>query len=252
MKVRLINTEQVQGLFKEWGLFATECYATPEEYAEKVGKGCFISEHYSGSRTEYIKFKISGVDRGVAEQAMRHEIGTRNHVLDEHSYDENPCNIIKNMQSFRYVAKDNFDYTTPKNIKKHQDAMDAYVMTMDFINAQRKWIQATLIEHGVPEREAVEDANYVLPRATNTSLTIGFTPEALIHYMHKRLCTCSQDFHRELARLMKAEVQKVAPELSEKLVPHCDYLLWCPETKKRSCGKHPVRQELIEQIRSAE
>ena len=247
INVRIINPEQVKQLFKEWGLFATECYATPEEFAEKVGKSCFQSEHYSGSRTEYIKFKISGVDRGIAEQAMRHEIGVRNYVEDN-SYDENPNNIVKNMQSFRYVDKDNFDYSIPKNIKNNNEALLEYVATMETINEKRKNIQNILLEAGVPEREALEDANYVLPRATNTSLTIGFTPEALIHYMHKRLCTCSQDFHRQLAKQMKQEVAKILPELADKLVPHCDYLLWCPESKRRSCGKHPVKEDLMKKL----
>ena len=108
MKVTLLNPKQVENIFKEWGSFACECYATPQEYAEKVGKSCYEDEHYSGSRTEYIKFKIEGIDRGIAEQIMRHEIGVRQYPIDENTYDENPNNIVKNLKSFRYVDMNDF------------------------------------------------------------------------------------------------------------------------------------------------
>ena len=65
IKVTLLNPEQIKNIFKEWGNFAATCYNTPSEFAEKVGNSCYEDEHYSGSRTEYIKFKIEGIDRGI-------------------------------------------------------------------------------------------------------------------------------------------------------------------------------------------
>lgn len=247
MQVKLLNPEQVKDLYKNWGEFATTCYNTPKEYSEKVGKSCFGSGHFSGSRTEYIKFEITGVDRGVAEQAMRHEIGVRCQPYLEDTYDENPSNIVKNMQSFRYVDKNDFDYVVPYKIKNDREASKIYKDLMEVINIARKDIVTALVTNGVDSGRAIEDANYVIPRGATTSLTIAFTPEALIHYMHKRLCNRAQEFHRELAVLMKNEVGKVEPELAEKLVPECEYLLWCPEGKK-SCGYHPTREELMRKL----
>jgi len=247
MKVTLLNPEQIKNIFKEWGSFACECYATPQKFAEKVGNSCFESGHYSGSRTEYIKFKIEGIDRGISEQIMRHEIGVRQFPISEYTYDENPNNIIKNLKSFRYVDMNDFDYTTPITIDKIPEAKEEYDRINNEINKSRIKIKDILINNKVKEKQAIEDSNYILPRATNTTLTIGFTIEALIHYMHKRLCIRAQDLHRKVALMMKEEVIKVLPQLENKLVPQCEYLLWCPEGDM-SCGIKPTRDELMDEL----
>ena len=247
MKVTLLNPEQIKNIFKEWGSFACECYATPQKFAEKVGNSCFGSGHYSGSRTEYIKFRIEGIDRGISEQIMRHEIGVRQFPISEYTYDENPNNIIKNLKSFRYVDMNDFDYTTPITIDKIPEAKEEYDRINNEINKSRIKIKDILINNKVKEKQAIEDSNYILPRATNTTLTIGFTIEALIHYMHKRLCIRAQDLHRKVALMMKEEVIKVLPQLENKLVPQCEYLLWCPEGDM-SCGIKPTRDELMDEL----
>jgi len=247
MKVTLLNPEQIKNIFKEWGSFACECYATPQKFAEKVGNSCFESGHYSGSRTEYIKFKIEGIDRGISEQIMRHEIGVRQFPISEYTYDENPNNIIKNLKSFRYVDMNDFDYTTPITIDKIPEAKEEYDRINNEINKSRIKIKDILINNKVKEKQAIEDSNYILPRATNTTLTIGFTIEALIHYMHKRLCVRAQDLHRKVAIMMKEEVIKVLPQLEDRLVPQCEYLLWCPEGDM-SCGIKPTRDELMDEL----
>jgi len=248
LKVTLLNPDQVKNIFKEWGTFAATCYNTPEKYAERVGNSCYEDEHYSGSRTEYIKFKIEDVDRGIAEQSLRHEIGVRNYPLEESTYDENPTNIVKNMKSFRYVDMKDFTYSIPITIQNIEPALDEFVDLMNIINTKRTNIKNILVEHGVKEKQAVEDANYVLPRSSNISLCIAFTLEAFVHYLHKRLCTRTQHFHRQLAELMKYEVLQVLPKLEDRLVPQCDYLLWCPE-KNRCCGKRPTKETLLKQLK---
>jgi hypothetical protein len=82
------------------GEFACVCYGTPDKYAEKVGKSCQESGHMSGSRCEYIKFRIYDIDRGTAEQIMRHEVGTNVPFDEQDNYsfiDINPSNMVKNM-----------------------------------------------------------------------------------------------------------------------------------------------------------
>jgi thymidylate synthase (FAD) len=248
LKVTLLNPDELKNIFKEWGIFAATCYNTPEKFAEKVGNKCYQDEHYSGSRTEYIKFKIEGVDRGICEQAMRHEIGVRQFPIGEYTYDENPNNIVKNMKSFRYVDMKDFDYSTPITIQSFEDALNEYNDCINIIKIKRENIKNILINNGIKKEQAVEDANYLLPRATNTSLCIAFTLEALIHYMHKRLCTRSQLFHRQIAKMMRDEVIKVLPEVKDRLVPACEYLLWCPEGDK-SCGRKSSKGELIEKLK---
>ena len=247
MQVTLLNPDQIKNIFKSWGEFAATCYDTPQEFAEKVGNSCYQDEHYSGSRTEFIKFKIEGVDRGVSEQAMRHEIGVRYNFIDDNTYDENPMNIVKNLKSFRYVDMENFDYTIPKTIESIPKALNKYNKLMEYINTERIQIKDILVQNDINEKQAIEDANYSLPRATNTSLVIAFTLEAFIHYLHKRLCTRTQYFHRQIAKLMKNEVLNVLPQIKDRLVSQCEYLLWCPEGT-RSCKKYPTRDMLLKGI----
>ena len=206
----------------------------------------------SGSRCEYIKFEIEA-DRGTLEQMMRSEIGVRYDNQDKYYYMDlieaiprvSPDEIVKNMQSFRYVDKNDFTYVIPHNIEKNEKALALYQNCMSNINTTRKAIRDILIqEDNIDPHKAVEDANFVLPRATNTKLTIGFTPEALIRFMWKRLCTRAQDEIREVAIAMKKTIMEINPDFAKELVPHCTYLLWCPEGEKHTCGAYPTREQL--------
>jgi len=257
MNVRIINPEVLTNLYKNHGEFAHVCYDTSSSFAEKIGKTCADQGHMSGSRCEYIKFEIAGLDRGTSEQCLRHEIGTDVPVnqLDNYSFsdfseqviDVSPDQIVKNMASFRYIDKEGFQYAIPRTIRNCQRAMEEYQSLMAQINTSRSVIKEALLEDGVNTREAVQAANFVLPRATTTTFVIGFTPEALIHFCHKRLCNRSQEFIRDVAARMRGEVMKYNPQFAKELVPHCQYLLWCPE-KGASCGMYPTRDELKNKI----
>ena len=257
MQVEIINPEVLVNLYKNHGVFACTCYDTPEKYADRVGKSCQQDGHMSGSRCEYIKFRITGLDRGTAEQCLRHEIGTDvpfehqdNYSIADYSelvIDENPTHIVKNMASFRYIDKDGFNYATPKTISNNVEAKGYYQAAMTMINNARNFIKMALINAGIDEKQAVQDANFVLPRATETEFVIGLTPEALIHFCHKRLCTRAQEFIQEVARKIKAEVKLYNSDFAKELVPQCQHLLWCPEGK-RCCGAAPTKQALKERL----
>lgn len=255
MNVEIINPEVVENLYHNHGVFACVCYDTPEKYADRVGKSCQNDGHMSGSRCEYIKFKISNVDRGTAEQCLRHEIGTYSPFEYQDSYsfadyselikDVNPNNIVKNLASFRYIDKSGFDYATPETIEHCKEAKEKYAELMVAINNGRIEIKEILEKHGIDPKRATQDANLVLPRATTTEFVIGFTPEALIHFCHKRLCTRAQEFIRDIAVQMKSEVKKYSEEFAAELTPQCQHLLWCPEGK-RCCGAYPTKNKLKE------
>ena len=91
-------------------------------------------------------------------------------------------------------------------------------------------------------KEAVEAVNMIMPRATTTDLVIGFTPEALIHFCHKRLCSRAQEFIGELAERIKMAVEICNPDFAKRLVPQCEYLLYCPEGKL-CCGRKLTREK---------
>ena len=253
MNVRILNPEVLEHLYENHGQFACVCYNTPEKYAERVGTSCQKDGHMSGSRCEYIKFHISGIDRGTAEQCLRHEIGVdvpfeyqdnyRFSDYMEQVIDVDPTHIVKNMASFRYIDKSGFEYETPTIIEDHFEAKAKYDNLMKTINETRNEIIDILETIGNSHSAANEAVNFVLPRATKTEFVIGFTPEALIRFFHKRLCNRAQENIQELAHMIKAEVKKINPRFAKEAVPQCMHLLWCPEGK-RTCHMMPTKEEV--------
>ena len=228
-KVEIINKEECKDFFRLWGLAGAICYSTPEKFAERVGKSCLQTEHFSGSRGNYIKFKITGVPRALVDQMVRHEVG-----------------VYKNVQSMRYTDSSNLGIYTPDDVFEN-GLEDVWVEVDKQIREAYNKTVEVLLAKGYTNEQARECARGLMPLNTQSSLVIGFTFEALINFMNKRLCTCSQEHIRHLALLMKKEVVQVIPELAPRLVPPCIDKMYCPESEKRSCGIRP-QKHVIEKL----
>lgn len=240
MRVELFNPDEVKNLFRDWGKTSAICYASnpieathaPDENLVKIGKSCRMSNHNSGGRGTYFKFLITGVSRSVLDQLFRHEIG-----------------VFKNMQSFRYVGKDNFSYDVPDEIKDNRELLRRYDQHMTSALALYRDIAGYIESKGKSSERAHEQARYVLPMATYSACVIGFTYEALVHLMNERLCVRAEDRIHHLATLMRDEVLKVLPDLKPQLVPKCEYFLYCTEGRK-SCGRYPTKQSVSKVLSS--
>lgn len=228
MKVEIINKEQVEQLMPIWGETACICYDTPTKFKNGVAKTVLSTGHFSGSRGQYIYFKIEDVPRSLADQMARHSVGT-----------------AVNMQSFRYVKMEDFTYYTPSLIEKYPEAKAIYEDTMEVIKHNYNEIVDILNEKGIKGEKANQSARGILPMNTNTKLIMAFTLEALINFMEKRLCVRAEEHIRKLAKLMRDEVVAIIPELEDKLVPACEAKLYCPEGKM-CCGKYPTKDQLKE------
>ncbi len=216
MRVELINRKEVADFFKEWGKVSRVCYNTPEERAEAVGKSCLENGHYSGSRAFYFKFHISGISRLMSLQLNRHEVG-----------------VVKNQASQQFIPQQGFRTIIPAELDDFRERIsDIYLRTTV--------LYEDMINCGVSRNAA----RYILPEGTITEGVWCFTLEALINFIHKRLCSRASSEIRTLAKELRRVVVEVVPELETKLVPQCEYLLWCPETK--SCGRYPSREEVRE------
>lgn len=229
MKVELLNKEEVKDLFKHFGRTACICYDTKTNSPEKIGKHCLRSGHFSGSRSRYFEFLITDVPRLTIDQAARHEVG-----------------VCKNVQSFRYVDKNNFSYEVPVEIIDNEELLNKYKSHMEETISLYSDIQTYVADKTGSKERANEQARYVLPMSTHSAFIYCLDIEALIHLMHKRLCVRTEDVFRRMAIMMKKEVLEVLPELEDYLVPQCEYLNWCPEGN--SCGRYPKKKELKEMI----
>lgn len=227
MNVELLNKDEVKDLFAHWGNFAKVCYDTKTNAPEKIGKHCMNSGHYSGSRSRYLEFLVTDVPRFVVDQAVRAEVGA-----------------VKNVQSFRYVGKNSFAYEVPSEIVDNKELLNKYHNHMKNTIDLYEEIQTYVYDKTGSKERANEQARYVVPMSTHSSFVIGFTLEALIHYCNVRLCTRTEDVHRKMAIMIKNATLEQLPELTDKLVPNCKHLLWCPET--HSCGAYPTKKELKE------
>ena len=231
MKVELLNKNEVKDLFTHWGNFAKICYDTKTNTPEKIGKHCMNSGHYSGSRSRYFEFLVTDVPRFVIDQCVRGEIG-----------------VVKNVQSFRYVGKNSFAYEVPVEILDNKELVKKYHAHMKATLDLYEEIQNYVYEKTSFKERANEQARYVIPMATHSAFVIGFTLEALIHYCNVRLCTRTEDVHRKMATMIKDAALEQLPELSDKLVPNCKYLMWCPEGKM-CCGAAPTKKELFSMVK---
>ena len=229
IKVEILNAEDVAKFIHNHGIFACQCYCTPEKYADKVGLSCLKEGHTSGSRADMIKFRIT-CPRYCADQIMRHSVGT-----------------AINCQSQRYVDMDeNFSIYVPPQVMENEYLKSMYEEYERSNKQYYKYIREEMNLRGITGEKANDLMRTMLPIGVECNLTMGFTIEALIHFMHKRLCVRADAPIRRVAQLMKEEVLKIEPRYQEFLVPQCVDKMYCPE--KHSCGAYPNKATLEELI----
>ena len=217
-KVTLMNKEEVSGFIKKHGEFACICYNTPIERAEKVGEHCMASGHLSGSRHLYFVFHISNVPRFTVDQLVRHEVG-----------------VVKNVQSLRYVTKDEFSVYAPPEVLADPERKWEFERAEDYLKYTYSLNVKRFQEKG--HERANEIARSLLPIGISTECSFACNLEGLINLAHKRLCTRAELPIRALAKLMVKEVIEAEPRYAPYLVSQCDHLGYCPEG--HSCGKYP-------------
>ena len=230
IKVELLNPEEVKQFIKNHGIFACECYQTPEKFAERVGLSCLKEGHTSGSRADMFKFRIHA-PRYTCDQIMRHSIGT-----------------AINCQSQRYVdMDDNFSIYIPPQVEDDPVTDILYRQYEGLCKDQYKQIREYMTQQGITGEKANDLMRTMLPIGVACNLTMGFTIEALIHFMNKRLCLRADEPIRKVAQEMKKVVLAVEPRYSDLLVPQCKQMMYCPE--KHSCGMYPGKDEIMEFIK---
>jgi len=138
---------------------------------------------------------VEGVSRSLTHQLVRHRIASFS------------------QQSQRYVPQSDPDYVTPPTI-----ARDPTIKAVFENQVNEAWTTyAALRRRGVP----AEDARFVLPNATRSSIAITMNARELRHFFELRCCIVAQWEIREMAEMMLVEVQRVAPAIFERAGPSC-------------------------------
>ncbi|MFV0497970.1 MAG: FAD-dependent thymidylate synthase [Candidatus Fimivivens sp.] len=195
--------------------------------------------HESPAEHASFTFAIEGVSRALLAQITRHRLA---------SY---------SVQSQRYVRLSPFEYVTPPEVEADPQALLAYGQAMQSATESYEKITtilkekhlATLLAQGVPpsqaqakaEKQAIEDARFVLPNACETRMVVTMNARSLYNFFHHRCCTRAQWEIRAVADKMLMLVKEVAPILFSLSGPPC-VSGNCPEGKM-SCGRMSEMRE---------
>ncbi len=178
-------------------------------------------------------FGIEGVSRALLAQLTRHRMA---------SY---------SVQSQRYVAAKMFEYVLPPEIAAIPEAAEEYRRAMEEDQAHYDRLTAILKEKHyadkiaagmeekaaarAAEKQAIEDARFVLPNACTTKIMMTMNARSLLNFFKHRCCNRAQWEIRDLAQRMYALCLEVAPHIFAHAGPPCVYGA-CPEGKM-TCGK---------------
>ena len=222
IKVELLNPEEVKNFIKNHGIFACECYQTPEKFAEKVGYSCLKEGHTSGSRADMFKFRIHA-PRYTCDQIMRHSVGT-----------------AINCQSQRYVDMDNnFSIYIPPKAMENETLQTYYKYYENSCKNHYKLVRRELRNEGIEGEKANDIMRTMLPIGVACNLTMGFTVEALINFMHKRLCVRADEPIRKVAQLMRKAVIEVEPRYADLLIPQCRLRRFSSRVHRKIAASRP-------------
>ncbi len=184
-------------------------------------------------------FAIEGVSRVFLAQMTRHRIA---------SY---------SVQSQRYVRKSGFDYILPPQIAENEAAAAEFESAMAAAAASYERIAGILKERArerlilageeeaaaekQAEKQAIEDARFVLPNACDTKLIVTMNARSLRNFFRLRCCARAQWEIRAVADEMLRLVKGVAPRLFEGAGPSC--VSGACHEGKMSCGRAVERRE---------
>lgn len=192
-----------------------------KEACQKMIDKIFESGHFSCFEHINFTFAIGDVSRVLSHQLVRHRI------MSPHERSQRYVNVNK-YDTTSTTKDDGWYCVIPDHIKNDTIANNLYIRQI--IHA--KEVYNELIKMGVPE----EEARYILPGGTKTSLVVTFNARSLIHFFSLRCCQRSQTEMRDLATEMLKQVREVCPEVFNRVGPNCFMKRVCPEGKM-SCGK---------------
>lgn len=187
MKIELVDI--TQDAARKIGYYAGECYNArkDEEACVKRAVKCMQDGHLATLRFAHATFHISGISRACSHQLVRSKF------LD----------FLQ--QSQRYVNQNDVGFIIPDSLKATpQMEEQTKFLYEDLLNAYNN-----LIKRGVKK----EDARFVLPEATQTSMFVVGNFQAWKDFIKLRANKHAQWEIRELAKAINNELNKHCPEL---------------------------------------
>ncbi len=211
-------------------IFEEDRDLTKKEFIKRV----VASGHESPLEHVKFTFAIEGVSRTLTHQLVRHRIA---------SYSQ---------QSQRYVKQEDFDYVIPPSIKEDEKLKEEFLRTIKTVQESYKNLIRRFKEKGVVGEEANQDARFILPQGVETKIVVTMNCRELLHFFRERGCARVQWEIRNLAEEMLKICKEELPCVFQNAGPKCVSLGYCPEGKKFSCGRYPLKEEILGKRRHTE
>ena len=227
--IKLIYTACRQCYSEQTASEIWDSYETiPSEKVLALINDILDSGHESVLEHIYFTFFIENVPRSLTHQLVRHRL------------------MSISQQSLRYVQFNDktIGFTVPDTVIKNKEAKELSDEFLDVVIS----VYHKMIELGIHR----EDAREYLPMLTNSSLIITLNIRELLHLIGLRCCTRAQKNIRVLSESILDECKKALPEIFSNSGPKCEKLGYCPESKKRSCGKKPLKTKFLNDGKSDE
>jgi thymidylate synthase (FAD) len=200
--------------------------AEKESFVRKIVE----SGHESPLEHVSLTYAVRGISRSCSLQLVRHRIA---------SYSQ---------QSQRYVSMEDFGYIIPPTISDDPELKHLFVDAMDGIQKKYNSIVKALNTKGIEGESARQDARFILPEASETKIVITMNARELLHFFSQRCCARAQWEIRRMANKMLEIAKAVLPPIfGKESGAKCERLRYCPEGASLTCGRYPVKHEVMEQ-----
>ena len=165
-----------------------------DEQVEKFIKKLSDMGHMSPFEHASFTFAIEGISRNCSHQIVRHRLASFS------------------QQSQRYV-KMKGEYVVPPYIYWHEELLLEFNHALEDADKAYNKLVEGLMRYGRTEKEAIEDARYILPSACTTKMEVTMNVRELLHFFKQRCCKRAQWEIREVAKEMLKQCKEVSPIL---------------------------------------
>ena len=165
-----------------------------DEQVEKFITKLSDMGHMSPFEHASFTFAIEGISRNCSHQIVRHRLASFS------------------QQSQRYVRMKG-EYVVPPYVYWHEELLLEFNHALEDADKAYNKLVEGLMRYGRTEKEAIEDARYILPSACTTKMEITMNVRELLHFFKQRCCKRAQWEIREVAKEMLKQCKEVSPIL---------------------------------------
>lgn len=191
--MKVIILEATENPIEVISVAAGTSYGKKEESFKRV-KTCYANGHMSVFEFANVVFRVEGISRACSHQLVRHRLASF-------------CQLSQRYTKIDTRKKD--WYMVPPDFKTYTDYNEVFgAKPRGFFDSCMK-AYAKNYEDVLEAGMKPEDARYLLPEATKTTVTVGMNARELFHFLDLRGDKAAQWEIRTLADLIEWECKEI-------------------------------------------